>query len=179
MKRKAVNVRGGSKDPTRGTWCTPAAVAIAVGPWHVDPFSNPRSHIEAADACMLENGGDGFGDGTPGSYRVGRGKLKRATSSTRFWGQPPYELVQRVFDHYAHTRWCFLLRFDPRTDWFKRIYRLSALVCVFYEIEFEPPPGVPRGGGNSFPHALYYRDARDVTAAVLRMTVAWRTNNGT
>ncbi len=174
MKSKPVNVRGGSKDPNRGTWCTPKHLAKAVGRWHLDAFSNPRSHILADVTCMLERGDDGFGDGTPGSYRVGSDLPLHARQETRVWGQPPYEIVMRAFEHYAHTRWCFLLRFDPRTEWFRRIYRAASLVCVLRKIEFEPPPGV-KASTNSYPHALYYRNADDVTDEVRRLTYAWRT----
>lgn len=173
---RKVNVRGGSKDPNRGTWCTPTHVAEAMGSFFLDPFSNPRSHIQSEERCMLEDGGDGFGDGcTPGSYRPSGCPERIARVQHSVFLQPPYEIVMRALKHYEHTRFTALLRFDPRTTWFQRLYRLSSLVCVFRKIEFEPPPGVDAGGGNSFPHALYYRDARDVTDAVLRITYAWRT----
>jgi len=177
-KAKKVNVRGGSNDPNRGKWCTPKPVAIAVGPFDLDPFSNPHSHIVSTHRCMLEDGGDGFGSGEPGSYRTGK-VFGHADASNTVWIQPPYEIVMRALKHYEHTRFTALLRFDPRTTWFRRLYRASALVAVFRGIEFEPPPGIETGGGNSFPHALFYRDARDVTEAVLRLTYAWRTGNGT
>lgn len=170
------NVRGGSKDPNRGKWCTPKAVADAIGAFALDPFSNPRSHIDAAHACSLENGDDGFGNGCPGSYFRRTHGHDIASENTRVFIQPPYDIVQRVIDHYGHTRFCALLRFDPRTQWFRRIYRRTALVCVFWNIGFEPPPGVD-ASTNTFPHCLLYANASDVTDAVLRMTIAWRTNN--
>lgn len=172
---KAVNVRGGSRDKKRGAYCTPKPLAIAVGHRDLDPFSNPHSHILADAACMLERGDDGFGDGTPGSYSIAGVGTFKATEETTVWFQPDYRFVQRAFDHYQHTRWTCLLRFDPRTDWMKRIIRQSELVCVLWEIEFEPPPGVAAGGGNSFPHALYYRRADDVTDDVLKRCISWRT----
>lgn len=177
-----VHVRGNSNDPARGAWVTPDSpeypVASAVGRRDLDPFSNPYSHIISTERCMLEDGGDGFGDGkTPGSYRCGAaGVLKVATEETSTWIQPVYRkgFVQRAFRHYRHTRWTALLRFDPRPPWWQEVYDASELVAVV-EIEFEPPPGVKDLGGNSFPHALYYRRAEDVTPAVLRMAAAvWR-----
>lgn len=198
----AVNVRGGSRDPNRGTWRTPLTVATAIGPFDLDPFSNPRSHIVSAIACMLERGDDGFGTRDsrfqePGSYFIAnsdgpdfhehpelhaalvpalgmRGRFHVAASATRTFLQPPYSIVLRALRHYLHTRWCALLRFDPRPEWFDVVYDASELVCVLREIEFEPPPGVPKGGGNSFPHALFYRRAEDVTPEVLAMSIAWR-----
>jgi hypothetical protein len=169
------NVRGGTRDPNRGAWCTSKQVADAVGAFDLDPFSNPRSHIVSADRCMLEDGGDGFGDGTPGSYLCGgTTEVWRSGETDRVWLQPDYRFVAKAFAHYEHTRWTALLRFDPRTDWMKRIYARSELVCVLWECEFEPPPGVIDPPGNTFPHALYYRYAADVTDAVLRLTISWR-----
>lgn len=174
---KAKNVHGGSGKKNRGSWCTPKDWAEAVGPWDLDPFTNPFSHIVSADRCMLEDGGDGFGDrSAPGVYRVATGELKIADENTRVWGQPDYRkgFVIDAIEHYGHTRFCFLLRFDTRTKWFKRLYALSGLVCVARKIEFEPPPGV-KASANPFPHALFYRNPKDVTAAVLRKSAAaWR-----
>lgn len=174
-----VNVRGGTRDPNRGTWCTSALVARAVGSFDLDPFSNPRSHIASTHRCMLEDGGDGFGDGSPGSYRTGDstpgGPVQGiAGDFTRVWIQPDYRFVAKAFAHYAHTRWVALLRFDPRVTWMRRIYARAELVCVLWESEFEPPPGVVDPPGNTFPHAIYYRHAADVTDDVLRMSISWR-----
>lgn len=199
----AVNVRGGSGDPARGAWVTAKNVADAVGPWDLDPFSNPRSHIVAVRSCQLERGDDGFGTrdtrfAQPGSYFIAdsdgpdfhehpeahwrdvpaigmRGRFHVATAATRVWGQPPYSIVLRALRHYLHTQWCFLLRFDPRPEWFDLVYDASELVCVLRHCEFEPPPNLPKkNGGNSFPHALYYRRADDVTPEILAMSIAWR-----
>lgn len=166
--RKRVNVHGGSKDDKdRSAWCTELSIARAVGPWDVDPFSNERSHIEADAECWLERGDDGFGDGkTPGSYQIG-GNLFVAGPNTKVWGQPGYKFVRRAFEHYAHTRWCFLLRDDPRVAWFKRIYLASSLIVRLRKCEFEPPPGV-KASSSPFPHALFYRHAADATPEVLR-----------
>lgn len=173
--QRAVNVRGGSRDPKRGGWCTSKEHALALGRFDLDAFSNLRSHIIADTSCCPENGDDGFGDGTPGSYYTVAGGLQRASSTTRTFIQPPYSIVLRVLRHYMQTRWTALLRFDPRTEWFDMIYNASELVCVLRKCEFEPPPGVPKkNGGNSFPHAIYYRNAADVTPEILAMSIAWR-----
>lgn len=171
-----INVRGKSGDPTRGSWCTNRLIAAAVGPWDLDPFSNDRSHIQATHSCALERGEDGFGDGTPGSYRTLSEGLLRASGETRVWGQPPYDIVLRAYRHYAHTRWAFLLRFDPRPEWFDLVYDAAELVAVIRDPEardFEPPPGIP-ASGSTFPHAIYYRRASDATPELLRMCIAWR-----
>lgn len=168
----ASKVDGTSK--ARGGWCTSAPIAKAVGRFDVDPFSNERSVIEADAACMLERGDDGFGDGTPGSYRINGIGLLRATAATRVWFQPDYAFVNRAFEHYAHTRWTALLRFDPRVrTWFHRIYRAAGLIVVLRKCEFTPPPNVP-ASSNPTIHSLYYANADDVTDAVLRLGYAWR-----
>lgn len=176
IQREPVNVRGGSKDATRGAYVTPRPVARAVSARHrfdLDPFTNPHSHINAVNECMLERGDDGFGRadgvaGQPGVYRIGN-RLHRATADTRTWFQPDYSYVMNAWRHYSHTRWVALLRFDPRVEWWDEIYAASELVCVFSAIEFETPPGVPRGAGNSFPHALYFRRAEDCTSEVMQL----------
>jgi hypothetical protein len=174
-KAKKANVHGGSREKKRGAWCTPKDWAEAVGHFDGDPFSNPRSHISSDWRCQLEDGGDGFGDKTPGSFRLANGLLGRAGEDTKIFGQPDYRFVLEAIAHYGHTRFCFLLRFDTRTKWFRQLYALSGLVCVARKIEFEPPPGVD-ASANPFPHALFYKNPEDVTAAVLRKSAAaWRT----
>jgi len=175
VTRAASTVRGKSGDPTRGTWCTNRKIAQALAPFDVDPFSNPRSHIRAAHDCQLERGDDGFGDGTPGSYRIGT-ELHRATTSTRVWGQPDYAFTLRALRHYLDTRWTWLLRFDPRPEWFDMVYDASELVAVIRDPEardFEPPPGV-RDTGSTFPHAIYFKHAEDATPELLRLCISWK-----
>lgn len=177
---KRVNGNGGSKDPARGAYCTPKWIAELVGPWDLDPFTNPHSNIVATERCMLEDGGDGLANPLPGSYRCGRrGPVKIATSATRAWLQPPYEIVDEAISHYGHTRFCALLRFDTSTNWFQKLYRLTQLVCIprRRRIGFEPPPGVAvrKNKKSPYPHALYYARVEDATDAVLRRCIAWRT----
>jgi hypothetical protein len=203
---KKANLFGGSGEVDRGKWRTPKKWAGYVGPWDLDPFSNPDSHIEALVHCMLERGDDAFGGRTLGERLVGEylvtsthgkplgpGELARlkngklasrvgrriAGEHTRVWIQPPYELVDQALDHFGHTRFCALLRFDTRTKWFDRLYRLiherrGLIACTRGSFNFEPAPGMPKPSSNIFPHALFYADARDVTDAVLRRCFAWR-----
>lgn len=167
------NVAGGSGEVERGTWCTPKQVAEDVGPWDLDPFSSPRSHIVAAHVCMLEDGGDGFGDAEPGSYRRGTGNPDRlhgrylAGPTSRVWIQPPYDIVERAIAHYGHTRFCALLRFAPDTAWFAKLIAITSVLAIpiGWRCDFEPPEGIVQSS-NPYPHALYYADERDVTDAV-------------
>lgn len=176
VQAKKRNVRGKSGDPLRGSWITREEVALAVGPFDLDPFSNPRSHIIADRVCMLEDGGDGFGGGRPGvgAYKCG-GKFPlygMADEETKVWLQPDYSMVARAFDHYKHTRFVALLKFDPRTDWFKRLFVACEAIRPLWNSEFEPPEGV-KGGQQSFPHALYYRHAEDVTDEIRSLSFGW------
>lgn len=178
LKSDRANVKGGSGDDERGTWCTSAEWARAVGPWEIDPFSNPRSHIAAVRRCMLENGGDGLLDpAVPGSYSAPPA-FGRADELTRVWLQPPYAkgFVERVVAHYKHTRFCALLRWSPDTAWFGELWPLVAVVCHPFggRMEFEPPPGVPKSGDMPFPHALYYAHEADVTDEVRARCIVWR-----
>lgn len=185
------NVKGGSGEPARGTWCTSRDWAIAVGPWDLDPFSNPRSHIASVTRCMLEDGGDAFGGNEagdkPGLYLTGNARGMSPTSGvadelTRVWIQPPFELVASAIAHYGHTRFCALLRWSPDVKaWFPELWRRTAVVCQPYceRMEFEPPPGVDKSGDMPFPHALYYAHEADVTEAVLARCIVWRVNHDT
>jgi hypothetical protein len=181
VTRRKANVHGGSNEIARGAYCTPKWLADLVGPWDIDPFSNPYSDIVSTERCMLEDGGDGLVDHKrPGSYRCGaRGKVRVAGAAKRVWGQPPYEIVDEAISHWGHTRFCFLLRFDTSTNWFQDLYRLTTLVCIprRRRIDFKPPPGVQLGKTREspFPHALYYARREDATEAVLRRCIAWRT----
>jgi len=176
MKARRANLNGGSSDPIRGTYCTPKWIADIVGPWDLDPFSNPRSHIVASESCMLERGDNGLASGRPGTYALAGCGLLQAHAETRVWIQPPYEIVDEAITHYGHTKFCALLRFDPSTKWFARLYRIARLICVprGRRVEFDPPPGVTVTK-NSYPHALFYARPEDATEQVLRRCIAWRT----
>lgn len=172
---RPANVVGGSGEVERGTWCTSKRWAEAVGPFDHDPFSNPRSHIASTTRCMLEDGGDAFGGGNPGAspglYLLGEKHGARAgvaTADTRVWFQPPYSIVLGAIAHYGHTRFVALLRWSPDVEWFRRLWPLIETVAFPVErMDFELPPGIARPESSiPYPHALYYRDHRDVTDEV-------------
>lgn len=196
------SVRGNNSDIERQSTCTPKYLADAVcseRPFDLDPFSNSRSHIASTHACWLERGDDGFGvqDRATGlSYArgdywlAGRG-AHHADASNTVWIQPPYQrgFPYRALNHYLHTRWVALLRFDPRADsetspsrskrkrkvhppWFALAYGCAELVLLLpnspgrRSFEFDM---TIKGAGNTFPHALYYRYADDCPKAVLEL----------
>lgn len=172
---KPANVNGGSGEKPRGAWCTPEKWARAVGPWDLDPFSNPRSLIVADQRCMLEDGGDGLANpALPGAYRVGPEQTGVARPDTRVWIQPPYErgFVERVIAHYGHTRFCALLRWSPDTGWFEQLWPLVKVVAfpIGERLDFDPPPGVPESS-TPHAHAFHYADPRDVTEEIARTCI--------
>lgn len=181
-----VNVNGGSGETSRGAWITAKKWADAVGPWDLDPFSNPRSHIVSTDRCMLEDGGDGLYvpatvDGLDhdivGYWRSGSTTVGRAFEGARVWGQPPYDIVERAVAHYRHTRFCFLLRFDPSTGWFRSLWERTAVIAIpLGDREmFEPPPELAGAKDNNpHAHAFYYSDVRDVTNEIRRACIVLR-----
>lgn len=183
------NVHGGSHERERGTWCTSKEWAAAVGPWDLDPFSNPRSHILSVVRCMLEDGGDAFGGGSPGRppgvYLTGNARGAQPASGcadelTRVWIQPPYEMVAAAIAHYGHTRFCALLRWSPDVKaWFPELWKRTAVVCHPWgeRMEFEPPPGKKKSGDMPFPHALYYAHEADVTDEVRAKCIVWRVDH--
>jgi hypothetical protein len=151
--------------PDRDTWCTPKWLARAVGPFDLDACTNSRSHVDALQSCSLERGVDGlaFAPTVPSFWRV--------------WINPPYSAGQviRWVRAYQHTRFCFLVRLDPSTEWFAELYAASEVLMVprGRRIDFEPPPGV-KASSNPFPHVLAYADHRDVTPAIEAMCFEWR-----
>jgi hypothetical protein len=185
--REPVNGNGGSGDPLRGTYCTPKDWAIAVGSWDLDPFSNPRSHILAADHLSLERGDDGLLDlAQPGSfYRAPRTDDEKrvaqfnrdafmfvATAGTRVFLQPPYELAAEAIGHYGHTRFCALLRLDPSPEWAETLWPLVKRIAIPFRVrlEFEGPPGIETSK-SPYPHAFYYTHEEDVTDEIRRRCI--------
>ena len=156
---------GNHLKPDRDSWCTPKWIADAIGRWDLDPCANERSHVRAGRTFSLAAGQDGLA-------------LASAVDATqRVWLNPPYSRgqVERWVRAYAHTRFCFLLRFDPSTAWFPLVYAASELVAVPVgrRVNFEPPPGV-KASSNPYPHVLFFRRAEDATPAIRALCIAWR-----
>lgn len=142
----------------RNTWCTPKEWAERLGQWDLDPCGNERSHIEAVRELRLDERGED-----------GLFFANQFDSETRAFINPPYargQVIQWV-NAYAHTRFCFLLKFDPSTDWFAELMRHTAVVMIprGERIEFEPPVGVPpeKAVGVQFPHAFFYAREADIS----------------
>jgi hypothetical protein len=142
-----VNPAGGSGElEGRDSWWTPAWLAELIGDVGLDPCSNSRSHIRAAVHLSLERGQDGLDE--------------RHTFTGPTFVNPPYARGQviRWVRHWRESRFIFLLRWDPSTEWFKEL--LPWCTFVWFpnrRINFEPPPGV-KASSNPFPHALFLRD---------------------
>lgn len=143
----------------RDTWCTPKSLADALGQWDLDPCSNERSHVQATRTFLLEQRGE---DGIVLAPTVKK--------NTRAFLNPPYSHVMPWIEAYAHTRFCFLLKFDCSTRWFETLVGLCEVVLLprRTRIQFEPPPGVPpeKALANQFPHALFYARDEDVSDAI-------------
>lgn len=163
-KEGAVNPVGGSgTDEGRDSWCTPKWLAELIGEVEYDVCTNPRAHIRATRRkLMLENDDDGLPDKQygPGFYVVRSRNVDMLMPAARVFCNPPYARGQviRWVRHWRHTRFIYLLRWDPSTEWF------GELIChcthVWFparRINFEPPPGV-KSSSNPFPHALFLKD---------------------
>ena len=158
------NVFGGSgKREQRDSACTPKWVAELVGPVMLDPATNSRSHISSTYRCMLENGGDGLAHENegPGSFVDGDHSFVDIAESD--WsvfincGYNRGEVIRWV-NHYGHTRFIFLLKWSPDTEWFAHL--LPKCTHVWFpltRVDFDPPPGV-EFSSNPLPHALYLRE---------------------
>ena len=147
----------------RDTWCTPKWITDALGVLDLDPCANERSHVQVEREFRLDQGKDGL--------ELAAGVKK----SERVFINPPYSNVAPWIEAYGHTRFVFLLKFDPSTKWFEALIAKTAVVLFpkRTRVEFEAPPGVEHSGSNPFPHALYFADARDVTDALLELCYRW------
>lgn len=151
----------------RDTWCTPKWITDAIGEFDLDPCANERSHVNAIDSFILENGQDGLV------------LAADVDKKSRVFVNPPYSDVRPWIDAYAHTRFCFLLKFDTSTKWFEALLELCELVLHprRTRVEFEAPPEVPKDKqvGNQFPHSLFYARAADATPAIKKLCYPpWR-----
>lgn len=147
----------------RGAWCSPKKytdAASSLHPFDADPFTNPRSHLEARWLCMLERGDDGFGlarrdvkgtiyinprncedardhdgDGIGGGdghplWQCTKCGYIVLTAQHRVWIQPPYDIVLEVIAHLGHTRLVALLRLDTSTEWFDQLFGICEVIMV-------------------------------------------------
>ena len=155
-----VNPAGGSGlKEGRGSWVTPRWFAEQIGAFDIDPCSNPRSHIRAKIRLQLEAGDDGLLEcHGAGWYRSGEEEV-RADGDVQAFVNPPYANGQviRWVRHWKHTRFAFLLRWDPSTQWFAELFpHCTHVLFPYRRINFEPPPGVT-ASSNAYPHALFLR----------------------
>lgn len=157
------------ESPDRDTWCTPKWIAEALGKWDLDPCSNARSHIESKRAFDLEARGQN-----------GLELASKVKASARVYVNPPYSDVLPWVRAYGHTRFCFLVKFDPSTVWCTELLANTSLILFPKKVEersariaFEPPPGL-KASSNQFPHGLFFANAKDaskeIQAACFRFT---------
>lgn len=148
------------EEKQRDAFCTPRALALAVGEVDYDVCTNERSHIIARRTFNLDRGKDGL----KLARYVPRGAL--------VWCNPPYsrgQVIQWVLA-YAHTRFIFLLRHDTSTKWYRELYERTRMLAQPWErINFEPPPGIEITDSNPYPHSLFYKDPNTITPAIERM----------
>lgn len=168
------NVFGGSgKKEQRDSACTPKWIAELIGRVRLDPATNPRSNIDSEFRCMLEDGGNGL-------EREGRdpGRFKPGGQHVLFKAMPSWDVfincgynrgeVERWIAHYGHTRFIFLLKWSPDTEWFAKLFPLCDYVWFpLVRVDFDPPPGV-EFSSNPLPHALYLRKPSDELLSRLR-----------
>lgn len=149
--------------PDRDTWTTPRWIANALGEFDLDPCSNERAVIRAKRTFRLDRGQDGL----VLAKFVGR--------SSRVFINCPYSDVMPWVKAYAHTRFCYLLKFDPSTKWCRELLRRTTLVLfpIRRRVAFDPPPGV-EGSSNQFPHGLFFAHEEDASDKIRKLCFAWR-----
>lgn len=143
----------------RDTWCTPKWITDAIGDFDLDPCANERSHVSAAREFRFDERGE---DGLFMASKV--------DATDRVFINPPFSDVTPWIEAYTHTRFCFLLKFDPSTRWFASLMAHTKLVLFprGTRVKFEAPEGVPpeKAVAPQFPHALFYARVEDATDAI-------------
>jgi hypothetical protein len=142
----------------RDCWSTPQNIADIVGPVDLDPCSNERSVIDALTYYCLEDGQDGL-----------EGADRTPAWATTFVNCPysAGQVIKWVLA-YRHTRFIYLLRWDPSTEWFRELIGHCTHVWFPpFRVSFVPPPRI-KASSNPFPHALYLRDPGPELLARLR-----------
>jgi hypothetical protein len=149
-------------DADRDTWCTPKWITDAIGRFDLDPCSNPRSTVQSELTFRLDRGQDGLE------------QAAWVTSTARVFVNPPYSDVMPWVQAYKHTRFCFLVKFDPSTKWCEALIEHTSIVLFprRTRIEFAAPPGV-ESSSNPFPHCLAYARAADATDAIRALCFSW------
>lgn len=122
--------------------CTPRAVADALGEFDLDVCSNPRSHIRARRAYMLERGEDGLS----------------APWSGTIWCNGPYSYPDPWCERLrAYSEpWAALWKLDATTAWWRSLMAARAWWAPFrIRLAFERPGNV---GAANFVSALVWKD---------------------
>jgi hypothetical protein len=149
----------GAADPDRDTYTTPPWISRALGRVWLDPCSNERSVIQSERVFRLDRGQNG----------LALAKFVPRNPPGIVFLNPPYsdgQVIQWVRG-YRMTRFCFLVRHDPSTEWFSELFAATGMIAQPRDrVDFQPPPGAEINGSNPYPHALFYRDACDVSQAM-------------
>lgn len=132
------------EDVTSDSWTTPADLAAALGHFAIDPYSNARSHIQAARSLSLENGDDGDAAEWVGlvfaNPGYSRDRMRRASVRLA-----------------AHDRWVALIKLDTTTQSWARLMTTCSDWAPFRKrVKFERPDKKPMVA--NFASALVWRD---------------------
>lgn len=144
-------------DGSTDAQCTPRDLALALGRFDLDVASNPRSHIQAERAFMLERGEDGLAEAWSGSL----------------WCNGPYSdplpWCQRLRAHGGP--WASLWKLDTTTAWFAELMAAGATWAPFRKrLRFERAGNC---GSADFASVLVWKDWKP-SKAVLAMLWAPR-----
>ncbi len=155
-----INPVGNSGKGSRDGTCTPKWLADLIGPVHLDPCSNERSHIQARlVACGLD--APAYDDGHTVDPIDGLALASEIPFGWDTYINPPYSRGQVIkwVRAYCHTRFRFLLRFDTSTEWFEELLEVTGYVWFprRRRIDFDPPPGVDFSN-NPYPHGLFLKE---------------------
>lgn len=160
----------GEEGPDRDAWTTPRWFTRALGRVWLDPCSNEFSKVESQKTFRLDRGQD--------ALKLAR-YVPRDPPGIVFIN-PPYSrgMVIQFVRAFCRTRFCFLLRYDPSTDWFNELQLCTgAIVQPLRRVNFDPPPGLVVAAdnhNNPFPMASFFRDVADVPLALRKISIVLR-----
>lgn len=151
----------------RDTYCTPKALAGALGRFTLDPCSNPRSAIAADRTCALESNTDGLAISWAGEDVFVNGPF----SNLLPWAEKLGEARTKVF----------LCNTDHSTRWWKAAV---AAGCIYrFDLgtrqQFDPPPHIRRSTNNK-PQSLLcdWGAAVRIDKALVGMGQWWMVRDG-
>ena len=136
-------------------WCTPRALAEALGRFDGDVCSNARSHIRSGWTFALDHTDEARRDALAWDWPAGQSLFANWPYSN------PLPWAMRIAAH--DGPWCALAKLDPTTRWHAALMEASPTVAPFRKrLKFEGEKAMTA----NFPSVLIYSAWRPPAALV-------------